>query len=90
LHPDHLLRQLTAKQWAEWQAYFEIWPTPEHRSDLRAATIGLAVAKSAGSKSARLRDFLPDYIDAARREAGELMSNDDVDAAMARIAARFK
>ncbi len=39
LHPDKLLRELTARQYAEWIEFYGVDPFGEQRADLRAGII---------------------------------------------------
>ena len=64
-HPDHLLSQLTARQWAEWRAFYDLEPWGELRADFRAGQICATVASYAGKvrsndvPAANPADFMP-------------------------------
>lgn len=55
-HPDHLTRQLTSRQLAEWEAYLSIEPRGERRADLRMQRLCGAIAASQGAE-VREEDF---------------------------------
>jgi hypothetical protein len=60
-----LLAQLTARQWAEWKAYYDAEPWGELREDFRAGQICTTVANYAGKvrsdqvPAANPADFMP-------------------------------
>lgn len=47
-HPDHLLAQLTARQVAEWKAFYDLEPWGEIRADFRAGQVCATIAEYAG------------------------------------------
>jgi hypothetical protein len=60
-HPDHLLSELTATQFYEWQEYFTAEPFGPEVESLRAAVIACTVANSLRSPKSPARkvvDFL--------------------------------
>lgn len=55
---EEIGERMSARELAEWQAYYHIEPFGEERGDLRAAMLGQTVAVLAGNKDAKLGDFL--------------------------------
>jgi hypothetical protein len=53
-----LMRRLTAKELAYWQAYYAVEPFGEQRDDMRAAMLACVVARVAGNRNARTQDFM--------------------------------
>ena len=49
---------MSAREFAEWRAYYRLEPWGETRADARAAQTGMWLAALAGSKGRRLKDFL--------------------------------
>lgn len=56
-----MLASMSSRELSEWMAYYELEPFGEGRADLRAGTVAAVVARSAGSKSAKPSDFMPDF-----------------------------
>lgn len=57
-HPDFLGEVLTAEQMAEWMEFYAREPWGFGVDDHRNALLAFTVARSAGSKKARIDDFL--------------------------------
>ena len=51
LHPDDLLRSLTAKQFAEWRAFYGLDPFGDQRADLRAGIISSVISNRMRGKN---------------------------------------
>ena len=54
---------MDAAELAEWEAYYQVEPWGDQRSDLHAATITCSVANQFAGKGAgaKVKDFLPDF-----------------------------
>jgi hypothetical protein len=81
LHPDFLLKQLTSRQLAEWEAYNVIDPIGEWRADFRISYLASLITNLAirihgkkGAKSVDIEEFLLKW-DA---EAGKVKQEDKV------------
>lgn len=57
-HPDFLGEVLSAEQVADWQDFYSREPFGFAAEDHRNALLAFTVARSAGSKRARIDDFL--------------------------------
>jgi hypothetical protein len=57
---DAMLREITAKQFTEWEAYARLDPFSEVRADYRAASIAMTVYNMAveGKHRKKLEDFM--------------------------------
>jgi hypothetical protein len=60
-HPDHLLRVLTSKQVAEWQAFLSLEPRGDVRQDIRMARLCQAVMAAGGQGDARMDPWLLEW-----------------------------
>lgn len=61
LHPDHLLKSLTARQWQDWIEYARVEPVGDERNDYRTA---YAAAGLAGCwvEGVKFEDFRVDWL----------------------------
>lgn len=62
MHPNHLLRGLTSRQFAEWIEYYGLEPFGEERADLRSAIVACTMAngwRGKGQSPSRPLDFMP-------------------------------
>ena len=61
-HPDVMLRELTALQYAEWVMYYQVDPFGEQRADLRAGIIASTMSnrwRVKHEQSVQPIDFMP-------------------------------
>lgn len=67
--------EISAAEFAEWQAFYAIEPFGEERADLRAAIIAATVANSMRVKGRVLTpaDFMPDFGDGSKRQTAQEM-----------------
>lgn len=57
-----MLEQMSAAEYADWQAYYSMEPFSEVRADMRAANQMIVSLKAAGVKDRlKLTDFMPDF-----------------------------
>jgi hypothetical protein len=57
-----MLDEMSAAEFASWEAFFSIEPMPEKRADLRAAEIMRSILWAAGAKSVpALSRLVPDW-----------------------------
>lgn len=77
---DAMLRYITAKQFAEWEAYAQLDPFDELRADSRAALIAQVLAnihRGKGQRAYMLKDFLLKFgeLEKVRRQTPEEQFN---------------
>jgi hypothetical protein len=83
------LLSISARELAEWRAYYELEPWDEMRGDLRNAMLMALLAninRKKGAQPFRPSDFMPDF---ERASAGpkEAMSDEQMEAAFRAFAA---
>ena len=54
-------RRCTVREFAEWIAYDRLEPIGAVRDDIRMAILATVVARGAGSKTAKPKDFMPKF-----------------------------
>jgi hypothetical protein len=57
-----MLWNIDSDELSEWMAYYEIFPTPEDRADIRNAILCATTANAWGGKSTA-KDFIPKWIE---------------------------
>ncbi len=63
---------MTSREFAEWEAYYELEPFGEERADIRSAIVASTVANANRNPKARAKpfevdDFMPKFGQPARR-----------------------
>jgi hypothetical protein len=81
-----MLDQLTSSEVADVIEFGNSEPFGEDRADHRAGMLALVAARAAGAKSAKLKDFIPDWTGERDRD----MTSEEVEAAMNRFCREFK
>ncbi|NBQ49118.1 MAG: DUF4035 domain-containing protein [Marivivens sp.] len=66
-------RRCTVREFAEWIAYDRIEPIGAVRDDIRMAILATVVARGAGSKTAKPKDFMPDFSGGSVRQSPQDM-----------------
>ena len=64
IHPDVMLRQMTARQFAEWIRFAEIDPIGEERADLRMGILASALNnrwRGKNEQPSKPTDYMPYY-----------------------------
>lgn len=72
-HPDYLLGLLTARQLADWEAYYGVEPFGDERADLRAGIVACTIANihlKKGKDPLSALDFMP-FAEKPRNVAAE-------------------
>jgi hypothetical protein len=62
VHPDEMLRRMTARQFAEWCAFYGLDPFGEQRADLRAGIVAATMNNRWRNKNenpSKPADFMP-------------------------------
>jgi len=93
LHPDYLQEMMTATQLMEWEAYDQIEPIGEWRSDYHAAYISFILADIAhsqygkpGSQRPELKNFFPFWWQIEKQDKKEKQTTDEIYETMMEIA----
>lgn len=61
-HPDYLMDTLSSRQWAEWQAFYQMEPFGDVKADWRAGMLASVLAnvnRGKGTKAFHPEDFMP-------------------------------
>jgi hypothetical protein len=68
-----MLREMDARELAEWEAYEKLEPFGEERADLRMAIMTaniLNALRGKKGKKAKIKDFMPDFEKALGKKSG--------------------
>ena len=69
-----LSAEMTAREFKEWQAYFDIEPFGEKRADLRAGIVASTVHNMQTRHSLKPSDFMPDFGPKRRQTVAEMQA----------------
>lgn len=56
-----LQQEWTSRQFAEYVAFYRLYPYGEGRADLRTGILASTIAQCHGSKNAKVSDFMPEF-----------------------------